>query len=159
MPQIWNRYRHLIGAVAGALWLLPLLVTESAVAQSRRQPLRWPDTGPTLTLEDTAHAVRRLFDRRDAAATAQLARSLGVLSGVGIASLLPVSLGSGGLKQGLVGTGLLAGGVGIGVSLPRMLRFSRKHRDEVVAAYLQGEPLPAYVRRRLRPEHFRASSR
>ncbi|RTQ50916.1 hypothetical protein EJV47_09900 [Hymenobacter gummosus] len=141
-----------------ALLLSLALGRHPARAQLRR-PLLAPAPTRSYTLEDTAYAVRRLFDKRDGAATALLARSLGVLSGVGIAALLPISLGSGGVKQGLVGAGLLTGAIGAGVSLPRMLRFSRKHRDEVVAAYLQGEPLPTYVRRHLRPEHFRADGR
>ncbi|TLM93005.1 hypothetical protein [Hymenobacter jeollabukensis] len=98
--------------------------------------------------------MRRLFAAYDGKGTAMLARSAGVLSAFGVATLLPAPFGAPGLKQTIAGVGLLSGSVGAVLGLSRMVRFSARHRDEVLAAYQQGEPLPRYVRRRLRPEHF-----
>ncbi|MCC3157979.1 hypothetical protein LJ737_12075 [Hymenobacter sp. 15J16-1T3B] len=110
--------------------------------------------GRAHTLEDTVQAVRRLFNKHDATSTTGLATGVGGLSAIGVGALMPAPFGNPALKRNFISVGTLATGIGAGLSLRRMLRFSPKHRDEVLAAYQQGEPLPRYVRRRLRPEHF-----
>jgi hypothetical protein len=134
--------------------LLGLLVALPAAAQRRHRAVLPPPGG--YTREDTVYAVRRLFNGRDKDATYQLARSLGVMTASGTATLLPPPFGRPQLKQSVVAVGLGSGLIGAGLGVWRMRRFSHKRRDEVLAAYQQGEPLPTFVRRRLRPGHFRA---
>lgn len=136
--------------------LLVLLLTGRYPVEAQR---RHPPVSRSYTTEDTVRAVRRLFKGQESLGTLRLATGLGGLSGVGVGTLLPAPFGNPGLKRGAVAFGLVSGGVGAGLALRRMLRFSSRHRDQVLAAYQQGEPLPRYVRRRLRPEHFQVGTR
>ncbi|RAK63815.1 hypothetical protein [Hymenobacter edaphi] len=133
--------------------MLLFICSRPPEAAAQHRPLL-PAAGRGHTLEDTVQAVRRLFNGHDAASTSGLAVGVGGLSVIGVGALMPAPFGNPGLRGNFIATGALATGVGAGLSLRRMLRFSPKHRDEVLAAYQQGEPLPPYVRRRLRPEHF-----
>lgn len=143
--------------LAGLGWLVVLLA--ASLTANGQQQAAWPVPGGRAhTLEDTVRAVRLLFAGHDARSTTGLAVGIGGLGALGVGALLPAPIGSPTLKGSTVVTGALAASIGAGLALRRMLRFSPRHRDQVLAAYQQGEPLPRYVRRRLRPEHFRPAS-
>ena len=139
-----------------SLLLISLLVLglgrpSDAAAQRRRGPLL---PARAYAREDTVYAVRRLFKNQDAQSTQRLALWAGGLSGVAVGAFLPAPFGNPGLKTSAIATGAVVAGTMSGLALGRMLRFRPARRDQVLAAYEQGEPLPRYVRRRLRPEHF-----
>lgn len=137
-------------AVLGAKWSGCLLLLAGAGAAQAQGRVGYSS-------EDTVLAVRRLFAARDKAATQQLARSLGALAGGATVALLPAPFGQPPVKTSLVVLGLVGGGSGASIGLIRMHRYSARRRDEVLAAYRQGEPLPRYVRRRLQPSYFPAA--
>lgn len=134
-----------------SLLVLGLGRPPGAAAQRRRGPL--PPTR-TYAREDTVYAVRRLFKSQDVQSTQRLALWLGGVSGVAVGAFLPAPFGNPGLKTSTIATGAVVAGTMSGLALGRMLRFRPARRDQVLAAYEQGEPLPRYVRRRLRSEHF-----
>lgn len=135
-----------------AALLLLGLSTFAPVAAQRRPPV----PSRTYTREDTVFAVRRLFQKQDQQSTTRLAIWLGSVSGVAVGAFLPAPFGNPGLKASSIATGAVVAGTMSGLALGRMLRFRPARRDQTLAAYQQGEPLPRYVRRRLRPEHFQA---
>ena len=134
-------------------FLLTVLLLLGLSAAAQRRPL-----APTraYTREDTVYAVRRLFNGQDKRSTYGLAQWATGLSAVAVGALLPAPFGNPGLKRGFIVGGAVGAGTMSGLALGRMLRFRPARRDQTLAAYQQGEPLPRYVRRRLRPEHFQA---
>ncbi|GAB2956701.1 hypothetical protein GCM10027048_23580 [Hymenobacter coalescens] len=130
--------------------LLSLLLTAPGIgAQPMPRPL-----GTAPTQEDTVRAVRRLFNARSHHGAWLLSGSGVVAAGVGIANIWPAYYGPRITRGQASGLGLLFSGSTVGLGLWRSIRFSTKRRDEVVAAYQQGEPLPRFVRRRLQTKHF-----
>lgn len=55
------------------------------------------------------------------------------------------------IAGGVTLSGLLPGIIGI----PQLIRFKKTREKAIVSAYEQRSPLPAYVRRRLKPKYFR----
>jgi hypothetical protein len=131
-----------------------------AQTQLGSQALR-PDSVVT-SRADSALAVHRLFQRR---------RTSGKILTIGA---VPVALGAAfagamisvynyygnsgspkpfvdGIAVGVTLSGLLPGIIGI----PQLIRFKKKREKAIISAYEQGEALPVYVRRRLKPKFFR----
>jgi hypothetical protein len=156
--QLLRSAPFIMSSLARCIVLLALSLLSAApdsVAQSSLAGLSLTATRPSRL--DTVLAVRRLFKAKDAGSTEMLGSGLLLVVGTGIAAFAPPTVvGSLGSTQAPA-VGLLSSGISIGVGLVRSMRYRNKRRDEVLAAYEQGEPLPTYVRRRLKPKYFRPS--
>ncbi|GAB3865578.1 hypothetical protein GCM10028824_04560 [Hymenobacter segetis] len=97
---------------------------------------------------DTAYAVHNLFRER---------RFKGLRdSGYGMAGLTGTGFE---LMHGQTGAWVLLGLLGAvptALGTRQYFRYSQEREGGVVRQYEQGWPLPSYVRRRLRPKHFKA---
>ena len=137
-----------------ALAALMFLLGTSAWSQSTNSA---PELAPLSTLrysrEDTVRAVRHLFGQREQDATGYAAGG-GALLGKGAtataqhASNAPQMGGANGASDWVGGSMMMAYG------LFRLKRFGPKECEQVIVAYQQGEPLPGFVRRRLKTKHF-----
>lgn len=137
------------------LFLLALL-TGLAAAASAQTPATATSSlaSARYSQADTLRAVQHLFQRR-------------IRGGLGMADAGSATLTKGAVAMAfrndstsearriesnqdmLFGTAVLSYGVF------QARRFGRGRYEQIVAAYAQGEPLPEYVRRRLRPRYFR----
>lgn len=52
---------------------------------------------------------------------------------------------------------MLIGGVLAGVAINKEARFNKKKESEMLTAYQQGQPLPAYVRKRIKNKHMKGT--
>jgi hypothetical protein len=60
-------------------------------------------------------------------------------------------------KNSILSTTLLGSSVGLaptGIGIGRLIRYSRRREDILLDAYESGDPLPAFIRRKLRPGYF-----
>ena len=103
---------------------------------------------PPRPVLDTAAAVHRLFRQHRRSAEVNLA-----FGAIGLVSLVS---GSAHGQSGLLDPNALYGLGFAGLGLRQVFRYSEGRESFIVQQYAQGWPLPAEVRRRLRPKHFRA---
>ena len=99
---------------------------------------------------DSAYAVHQLFRKHRRAAEADLA-----FGAVGVAALV---YGSTHKQPGWFGPNALIGLVSTALGLRQALRYGEDRESFILRQYEQGWPLPAEVRRRLRPKYFRAAN-
>ena len=92
---------------------------------------------------DTAFAVHKLFVQRRHGADALLATVGEMVSTTTVA--------------GAVG-GLVAGAAPAALGLGKSARYSAQREASILSSYANGWPLPADVRRKLRPRHFRRTA-
>ncbi|UYZ57666.1 hypothetical protein [Hymenobacter latericus] len=95
---------------------------------------------------DSVQAVQTLFRKRRNGGT--------VFTAVGSLVLLRGVLASSG-ADGVAASGVLAAPF-LAVGIGKLARFGSKKEEFYIKQYQQGKPLPAHIRRRLRPEYFRA---
>ena len=125
-----------IALVGGLLLALPLPGAAQTV----------PPPRPVL---DSAAAVHRLFKQHRRSAETDLA--------FGAVGLVGLVYGSTHGQPDLLGPNALIGLVSTALGLRQAFRYGEGRESFIVRQYEQGWPLPADVRRRLRPKHFRAS--
>ncbi|AYA37373.1 hypothetical protein D3Y59_10110 [Hymenobacter oligotrophus] len=130
-----------------------LLVLSAAGASAQTNPSLPEKPAPPIEAapqvaakNDSVQAVQTLFRKRRNGGTVFTAiGSLVLLRGV-----LASGDASGVAVSGAVAAPFLAVGIG------KLARFGSKKEDAYIKQYQQGKPLPAYIRKRLRPEYFRA---
>ncbi|UYZ58319.1 hypothetical protein [Hymenobacter latericus] len=140
------------------LLALPLLLSAApALAQTAAVPPSGPLSAARYSPADTLRAVRHLFQQRGKGGAGYLDGG-SALVGQGTSGLLQprdTVLADCRIEAR---QNVLAGGLMMGYGLFRTQRFGPERYEQVAAAYAQGEPLPAYVRRRLKPKYFRYRS-
>jgi hypothetical protein len=127
--------------------------------------LAYPSPGQTSTYSytraDTIRAIQRLFDQKRMGG--QITTAVGVPitilgAGTGIlVSTLSALFSLGKTKNSILPTALLYSSFGLaptGIGIGRLLRYSRQREELLIDTYESGVPLPAFVRRELRPRHF-----
>ena len=103
---------------------------------------------PPRPVLDSAAAVHRLFRQHRRSAEGDLA--------FGAAGLVGLAYSATRGQPGWLGPNALIGLVSTALGLRQAIRYSEGHESFIVHQYEQGWPLPAEVRRRLRPKYFRA---
>ncbi|SMB87879.1 hypothetical protein SAMN00120144_1437 [Hymenobacter roseosalivarius DSM 11622] len=100
---------------------------------------------PAAFSSDSLQAVQKLFKSRRTGAVL-LAVPGGYVFGAGLANVQ-----EGGISS------MLIGGVLAGVAINKEARFNKKKESEMLTAYQQGQPLPAYVRKRIKNKHMKGT--
>ncbi|GAA4372477.1 hypothetical protein [Hymenobacter koreensis] len=141
----------------------PLLLLLTAVCQPvfAQTTAVAPAAGPANTLAtaryspaDTIRAVRNLFGLRSKGALGYTAAGSAVLAEAAVTTALrPPGTSTG--QRIDTNRDWLFGSAMMGYGLLRTKRFGKHRGEQIIAAYEQGEPLPSYVRRRLKPKYFR----
>lgn len=103
---------------------------------------------------DTVRAVRHLFQHRNKGTAGTLGAG-GAIVGQGATKLLVRADTTVAKHRHEAGPDILVGSALIGAGVLRTQRFGPERYAQVVTAYEQGQPLPDYVRRRLKPKYFR----
>lgn len=106
-------------------------------------------TTPTLAAADSTQAVQRLFKSRRTGSTI-LGFPGGYMLGYGLVST----------ARGVDGapTTLAIGAVLSGISISKGARFNKVKEAEIIRAYQDGKPLPAYVRNRIKKKHLKGAA-
>lgn len=141
------------------LFLSALLVAGVSAAQAQTPASAPPATSASLasahySSADTVRAVRHLFQQRGRGAAGTVAAG-GSLIGQGTSNLLQRSDTTLAKRRLEARQDVLAGSLVLGYGALRTQRFGPERYEQIVAAYEQGQPLPDYVRRRLKPKYFR----
>ena len=105
-----------------------------------------PPPRPAL---DSAAAVHRLFKQHRHSAETDLA--------FGVVGMVGLVYGTTHGRPDLLGPNALIGLVSTALGLRQAIRYGEGRESFVVQQYEQGWPLPADVRRRLKPKYFRAA--
>ncbi|RTQ53378.1 hypothetical protein EJV47_01150 [Hymenobacter gummosus] len=130
-----------------------LLASTGAVGQTTTPPPLPPLSAARYSVEDTIRAIRHLFGQRSKGARGYTAAGSATLTEAALTTALrPAGTAPG--QRIDDNQDYLAGGLMLGYGLARGRRFGPQQREQLIAAYTQGEPLPPYVRRRLKPRHF-----
>ncbi|GAB3826497.1 hypothetical protein [Hymenobacter jeollabukensis] len=139
--------------------LFLLLALAAAASAARAQTPGSPAATPSLatahySAADTIRAVRHLFEHRIKGAVGYADAGSAVLTAGAVAMALRTDSTSEGQRIDS-NRDMLVGSALMGYGVFRAVRFGRTRYEQVVTAYVQGEPLPPYVRRRLKPKYFR----
>ncbi|WP_162910779.1 hypothetical protein [Hymenobacter oligotrophus] len=134
-----------------------LLSAAPALAQTAAVLPPGPLNNARYSPADTLRAVRHLFQQRGKGGDGYLDGG-SALVGQGIAGLLQPRDTTLADRRIEARQNVLFGGLMAGYGLFHTQRFGPGRYAQVAAAYAQGEPLPAYVRRRLKPKYFRYRS-
>ncbi|MDQ2772620.1 MAG: hypothetical protein M3Y54_19205 [Bacteroidota bacterium] len=103
---------------------------------------------PPRPVLDSAAAVQRLFKQHRRSAETDLA--------FGAVGLVGLVYGATHSQPALLGPNALIGLVSTALGLRQTFRYGEGRESFILRQYEQGWPLPADVRRRLRPKYFRA---
>ncbi|MCC3156154.1 hypothetical protein LJ737_02840 [Hymenobacter sp. 15J16-1T3B] len=103
---------------------------------------------------DTIRAVRHLFEHRIKGAPGYVDAGGTILTAGAVALALRTDSTAEG-RRVESNQDMMVGSALMGYGIFRAVRFGRTRYEQVVSAYAQGEPLPPYVRRRLKPIYFR----
>ncbi|OON71032.1 hypothetical protein B0919_03300 [Hymenobacter sp. CRA2] len=129
--------------------------SSSAVAQSATAAATLPPLASLrYSAADTIRAVQHLFTRRLKGAAGYVGGGSATLSKAAVGMALRNDSTSQGQRID-TNQDVLGGGLMLGYGLWRTQRFGPERYAQIVAAYQQGEPLPGYVRRRLKTKYFR----
>jgi hypothetical protein len=138
-----------------ATWFLLLLFIARS-HPSIGQPLPY-----SYTKMDTIRAVQRLFDQKRMGGRIATAVGIPVALVGGVVGLFGSTFSAlitlGQTKNSILSTTLLGSSVGLaptGIGIGRLIRYSRRREDILLDAYESGDPLPAFIRRKLRPGYF-----
>lgn len=127
-----------------------------AAAQEAPAPTAAPmlANAPRYSMEDTMRAVQHLFMRRTRGAEGWASSGGGLVANAALRKAVLRRRSPEWRRQQDNGD-LLIGGLMLGYGLWKMARFGPEQCETVLVAYEQGQPLPEYVRRRLKPRFFR----
>ncbi|RAK63193.1 hypothetical protein [Hymenobacter edaphi] len=141
------------------LFLLAALLAAAPAASAQSSTPAAAPAAPSLasahySAADTIRAVRHLFEHRTRGAGGYADAGGTILTAGAVAMALRTDSTAEGQRIDN-NSDLMVGSALMGYGLFRAARFGRPRYEQVVGAYAQGEPLPAYVRRRLKPKYFR----
>lgn len=138
------------------LFLFALLAIGATAAQAQTTSPAAPTSlaSAHYSAADTIRAVQHLFQHRSKGTAGTLSAG-GAIVGQGTAKLLQRSDTTIAKHRHEAGPDIVVGSALIGAGVLRTQRFGPERYGQIMAAYEQGQPLPEYVRRRLKPKYFR----
>lgn len=105
--------------------------------------------------DDTIRALHRLYNQRRTGGFVLTTLGGGYFLYVSVITPFALAFGGAGLVP-VVSTALIIGGTTTGISIKKLVKFSKSREARVVTDYEQNKKLPPEIRRILKPKFFRA---